>query len=272
RLPASGRVVMATLAGGEQGRARRRRIRAAAPPRWSGRNSYSNFVALMKVTLPVVAIMLVGLIVFWNKIVPNPRFLAPDFSSLSADFAQNLSMINPRFDGMDNKGRPYHLTASQAQQTDTDANEVKLVQPSGDLTLEDGTWLSLSADQGRYLRQEELLYLVGNVSFFQDEGFEMATPEALVDFRASRATGDQGVTGQGPAGLLDAEGFDFQNEGVDIIFTGKSHLTIYKISQKSKQSEAPGPENVADEVDPEVGLAPDAPPPPPALIQPAVTQ
>ena len=263
---------MATVADGGQSRADRRRTRAAAPPRWSGRNSYSNFVALMKVTLPVVAIMLVGLIVFWNKIVPNPRLLAPDFSSLSGDFAENLSMINPRFDGVDNQGRPYHLTASEAQQADTDANEVNLIGPSGDLTLEDGAWLSLAADLGRYLRKEELLYLEGNVSFFHDQGFEMQSPVALVDFHASRASGDQGVSGQGPSGLLEAQGFDFRNEAMDIYFTGKSHLTIFKTAQKSKQSEAPGPKNVASEVDPKVGLAPDAPPPPPALIQPSVIQ
>lgn len=258
---------MATVADGGERRSRRRRARAAAPPRWSGRNSYSNFVALMKVTLPVIAIMLVGLIVFWNKIVPNPRLLAPDLSSLSADFAENLAMVNPRFDGIDNEGRPYHLTASAAQQIDSNANEVTLMQPSGDLTLQDGTWLSLSADQGRYLRKEELLHLAGNVSFFHDEGFEMQSPTALVDFRGSRATGDEGVTGQGPSGMLEAEGFDFKNEGLIIIFTGKSHLTIYETAKKSEQSEAPGPKNVADEVDPTVGLAPDAPPPPPAVIE-----
>lgn len=263
---------MATVTDGGQNRARRRQARAAAPPRWSGRNGYSNFVALMKVTLPVVAIMLVGVIVFWNRIVPNPRLLAPDVSSLSADFAENLAMINPRFDGIDNAGRPYHLTASEAQQLDSNANEVTLIQPSGDVTLGDGTWLSLSADQGQYLRKEELLHLVGNVSFFHDQGFEMQSPSALVDFRASRASGDQGVTGQGPAGTLEAEGFDFQNEGVDIFFNGKSHLTIYKVAQTSKQSKATGPENVAAEVDPDVGLDPDAPPPPPAVIKPMDAQ
>jgi len=258
---------MASVTEGGQGRARRRRSRAASPPRWSGRNSYSNFVALMKVVLPVVAIMLVGLIVFWNQIVPNPRLLAPDFSSLSADFAENLAMVNPRFDGIDNRGRPYHLTAAAAQQIDTNANEITLVKPSGDVTLENGAWLTLAADQGRYLRKEELLYLAGNVSFFHDQGFEMLSPEALVDFRNSTATGDQGVTGQGPSGMLDAEGFRFLNEGMSILFTGQSHLTIYKTAEKSEQSEAPGPENTAHEVDPNVGLAPDAPPPPPALIQ-----
>jgi len=259
---------MASVADGGERRARRRRARAAAaPPRWSGRNSYSNFVALMKVTLPVVAIMLVGLIVFWNRIVPNPRLLAPDLSSLSADFAENLAMVNPRFDGIDNRGRPYHLTAAEAQQLDSDANEVDLLQPSGDVTLEDGTWLSLSADQGRYLRKEELLHLAGNVSFFHDEGFEMQTPSAIVDFKQSLATGREGVSGQGPSGMIEAEGFEFRNEGLNIIFTGQSHLQIFETASKSEQSEAPGPDNVADEVDRNVGLPPDAPPPPPAIVQ-----
>jgi len=257
---------MAAFAETGRNRSRRRQARAAAPPRWSGRNSYSNFVALMKVTLPVVAVMLVGLIVFWNRIVPNPRLLAPDLSSISPEFAQNLAMVNPRFDGVDKQGRPYSLTAAEALQIKTDANEVDLLQPSGDMTLEDGTWLSLSADHGLYRRKEELLDLTGNVSFFHDEGFELRSPAAAVDFRSGVASSDAGVEGQGPSGTLAAEGFEFRDEGMTILFQGQSHMVIYNKAEASDAAAEAGPVNVAPGLEP-VGLAPDAPPPPPAVIR-----
>jgi lipopolysaccharide export system protein LptC len=257
---------MAALTEPVRERSRRRRAKVAAPPRWSGRNSYSNFVALMKVTLPVVAVMLVGLIVFWNKIVPNPRLLAPDFSSIAPEFAQNLAMVNPRFDGIDKEGRPYSLTAAEALQTSTDANEIDLLQPSGDMTLPDGTWLSLSADRGLYRRKEELLDLAGNVSFFHDEGFELRSPDALVNFGAGIASGGSGVEGQGPAGTLAAEGFEFRDEGMTILFRGESQLVIYNTADASTNAGNPEPVNVAPGLEP-VGLAPDAPPPPPAVIR-----
>lgn len=195
-------------------------------PRWSGRNTYSAFVQLLKFALPVVAILLIALMIFWQKIVPNPKFLLPDVGELSADMARNLTMTKPRFDGLDDQGRPYTVTAETALQADGSGDVVDLVQPKADMTMDNGTWMALSAEQGRYDRAGDMLYLDGQVNLFQDRGFELRTPSATIDFKSGVANGDQGIEGQGPSGLLNAEGFEVRNRGGIIIFTGKSHLTV----------------------------------------------
>ena len=196
-------------------------------PRWSGLNAYSSFVSLMKVTLPVVAVCLVGLIVFWRDLVPNAKLIAPGISSLSADLAQNLAMVNPRYNGIDEYGRPYTVTAESAMQKGANDNIIELIRPTGDMTLEGGAWITLSADHGRYNRKRERLLLTDNVNFFHDQGFELRSPSAELDLRNAEAHGNQGVEGQGPQGALEAEGFQFLERGNVIHFTGKSHLTIY---------------------------------------------
>lgn len=196
-------------------------------PRWSGANAYSNFVALLKVTLPVVAVCLVGLIVFWRDLVPNPKLIAPGISDLSADLAQNLAMVNPRYNGVDELGRPYTVTADSASQKGANENIIELERPTADITLENGAWIALSAERGRYNRKLERLLLADNVNFFHDQGFELRSPFAELDLRRSEARGNRGVEGQGPQGALEAEGFEFLEEGNVIIFTGKSHLTVY---------------------------------------------
>lgn len=202
-------------------------------PRWSGRNTYSAFVQLLKFSLPVVAILLIGLMVFWQQIVPNPKFLLPDVGELSPEMARNLTMTKPRFDGLDDQGRPYTVTAETALQADGSGDIVDLSQPKADMTMDNGTWMALSADQGRYNRAEEMLYLDGQVNLFQDRGFELRTPSATIDFRSGIANGDQGIEGQGPSGQLSAEGFEVRNRGGIIIFTGKSHLTVLPDSSES---------------------------------------
>lgn len=197
------------------------------PPRWSGLNAYSSFVSLMKVTLPVVAVCLVGLIVFWRDLVPNPKLIAPGISNLSADLAQNLAMVNPRYNGVDEYGRPYTVTAESALQKGATDNVIELIRPTGDMTLEDGAWISLSAERGRYNRKRERLLLNDNVNFFHDQGFELRSPTAEIDLRTAEARGDRGVEGQGPQGALEAEGFEFLERGDVILFTGRSHLTVY---------------------------------------------
>lgn len=198
----------------------------AAPPRWSGRNGYSFFVQLLKLTLPVAALVLAGLIVFWQQIMPSPRLLAPDFSDLSPEMAKSLLMTGPRYDGVDAKGLPYSLTAEAARQLEDNEDIVLLASPTADLTLEDGAWAALSADEGIYDRSSEQLLLKGNVNFFHDRGFELRTAEAVLDLKAAVARSQQAVEGQGPSGMIEAEGFEFRQEGGIMIFTGQSHLTV----------------------------------------------
>lgn len=217
------------------------RRRSPAPPRWSGRNAYSFFVALMKFTLPVVAVVLVGLIVFWQQLMPNAKLLSADLSDLSSDMARNLVMVGPRYDGIDQNGRPYSLTASVARQVEDNEDIVMLLEPTADMTLQDGAWAALSADRGRYNRKTERVFLVDNVNFFHDRGFELRAPYAEIDFVTSIARGDKGVEGQGPSGTIVAEGFEFRESDGVMLFTGQSHLVVLPEPDDGKPAGVPDP-------------------------------
>lgn len=236
---------------------RGRRRAGSAPPRWSGRNGYSYFVSLMKFTLPVVAVVLVGLIVFWQQLVPNAKLLSADISDISADMAKNLVMVGPRYDGIDQSGQPYSVTATVARQADGNEDVLLLLKPTADLTLSDGAWAALSAEKGRYNRKSEHIFLAENVNFFHDRGFELRTSEAEIDFVKNVATSDKPVEGQGPSGYIEAEGFVFQQAGGILLFTGKSHLTVLP-EPKGPKGEEPG----SSVPDPVLNLPPKAAVPP----------
>jgi lipopolysaccharide export system protein LptC len=99
--------------------------------------------------------------------------------------------------------------------------------PKADISLEDGSWLVLTAKSGVYVRQNETLTLNDQVNLFHDSGYEFRTESAVIDLTKGTATGTVSVAGQGPFGNLKAEGFHLVDKGKTIYFMGKSKLTVY---------------------------------------------
>ncbi len=197
------------------------------PPRLSGRSSYSLYVSTMKVLLPALATAMIILLIAWSHFSPEDALFGTDSIKNPAQQAENLSMINARYSGVDDENQPFTVTADMATQARSDENKVDLQLPGADITLQDGAWLALTAKVGHYDRAAELLDLEGEVNLFHDQGFEMHSEYARIDLKAGTAEGDQPVQGQGPLGLLDAEGFKILDRGDRILFTGKSSMTIY---------------------------------------------
>src|SRR3546814_15114515 len=78
---------------------------------------------------------------------------------------------------------------------------------------------------------EERLDLAGSVHLTHDKSFDIRTESATVDLQDGSAAGDSAVTGEGPSGELQAEGFRLRERGQVIVFTGKSRLLIYPDAQ-----------------------------------------
>ncbi|HMB75208.1 MAG TPA: LPS export ABC transporter periplasmic protein LptC [Kiloniellaceae bacterium] len=197
------------------------------PPRLSQRNHYSVFVHWMKFLLPALACALILLVVAWPQIAPDEKLFQVEPIKNAAQEAQNLNMINARFSGFDDKEQPFTVTADMATQRPGEKDRVELQRPKADITLQDGTWLALTAKVGYYDRETELLDLVGAVNLFHDEGFEVRTEKAQVDLKNGVASGNVPVESQGPSGTLTSEGFRILDKGDIVIFTGKSKLVLY---------------------------------------------
>ena len=204
-----------------------RRPRAASPPpRLSIRNRYSIFVGFMKVLLPATAAALILLVVAWPQFTIDEGQFRLSMSQLAPEQADSLTMLNARFEGVDDEDQPYTITADMATQSEDDKDLVTLELPKADITLEDGAWLALTARSGEYHKQSNILDLAGSVSLFHDRGFELQTEAARIDLNESTAEGVHPVKGQSSVGSIQAEGFRVLDRGARILFTGKSHLVV----------------------------------------------
>jgi lipopolysaccharide export system protein LptC len=208
---------------------------AGRPPRLSLRDRHSLLVGTMKVLLPALAAAIVLVLIAWPQLVSDERDFRISVSELASDEVDNLTMINPRYQSRDAENRPFTVIAERAVQESSGADEVELSAPEAEMTLNDGSWVTVTAEHGLYDREREYLQLNNGVQLFHDRGFQFETPQAKVDLQAGTAQSDTPVTGHGPEGQIDAQGFRVLDKGGRIIFTGRSKLVIRESALEGAQ-------------------------------------
>jgi lipopolysaccharide export system protein LptC len=195
---------------------------------------YSKFVRIMKIALPAVAAVLLLLVVLLPVIREQEDRFRIGTKSDKENSSATLSMTNARFYGTDDKGEPYSLTAQGVRQV-AGSKVVELSLPKAEITLNNGTWLSASADKGVFDRDKQIIDLSGNVSVYQYQNNELHTSQARIMLKYGTAHGDAPVTGQGPFGTIQAGGFDYSSDDKKIRFTGGTKLVINHTNKKSEE-------------------------------------
>ncbi len=223
------------LPAGSIGETARRVHRARRRLRDTPRGSYSRFVTLAKLLLPTVAVALIAAVFIWPQLQPRDSGFNLGFSELKIGDAERLRMINPRYTGLDQNQLPYEVTAEVANQDSPKADDIELEKPKADMTLSDGTWIAIEAPEGNYGQKTQLLDLFGGVNLFHDSGYEFNSPTARVDLTKGTAEGNERITGHGPFGDAEGEGFRLLDKGKTIIFTGKSKVVLYSEGDSSPQ-------------------------------------
>ena len=187
---------------------------------------YSRFVGRMKIALPAVA----GVILLLVFLVPMLRGESDRFRVGVKDLAEitsdTLSMINARYVGTDDAGRPFTLTAASARERSSGDRRIDLIEPHAELTLDDGVWLKISATRGVYDRDSRILDLGGQVDVIQEQGYEVHSSEARVSMKDRVATGNAPVWGKGSFGVISGEGFSITENGDVVTFTGPATLVL----------------------------------------------
>lgn len=185
---------------------------------------YTRFVLFSKFFLVFLGALLMGLVVIL-PLFHTDNGARVVFSNIEYGEAAPPRMVKPKFQGTDDSGQPYNVTADYAVQKDT--KTILLEHMNADIFMKDGKWLALSSNNGALAMDGKSLHLEGNVSLFYDQGFEMHTEAADVDIGKKSAQGTVPVAVQGPMGILRGMGFTVPAGTKRIIFTGPVHMTLY---------------------------------------------
>ncbi|PPQ31703.1 LPS export ABC transporter periplasmic protein LptC [Rhodopila globiformis] len=197
------------------------RLRSLPTPGHIARRRF--LITVTKWLLPLAAMMLLALIALWPEIDRATSKARLAMSHVAGE-VDGGKLVNARYNGVDEKGRPYTVTAATARQMDAD--RVVMTMPKGDITLQNGTWLMLTAKDGTYLQKLNQLDLVNNVTLYRDDGTTMHTASASIDTKAGAAAGSAPTHVEGPFGTLDAQGFTVMDSGTAIDFPGPAHVVL----------------------------------------------
>jgi lipopolysaccharide export system protein LptC len=173
--------------------------------------------------LPLAALMLLAVIAFWPQLsvvgdISRVAFrrvtITPDGGKLS----------DARYRGVDQRGRPYTLTAVTAMQVNPE--RVNLAEPQADIQLESGVWMLLRSREGVYMQHQDLLDMSGDVTLYRDDGTTMRSKTATMNLKTGMVVGADTVSAEGPFGTLDATGYTLMDKGDIIQFSGPARLVL----------------------------------------------
>ena len=115
----------------------------------------------MKLLLPAIALTLVGLVFIWPQISIKDNRFSLKFNAIQGSSDEDLSMINARFVGTDDKNQPFSITADMAKNIKLGGAALELEMPKADIAINDGTWLAIIANNGVYNQKLKTLDLLG---------------------------------------------------------------------------------------------------------------
>ena len=172
--------------------------------------------------LPLLALALLASIALWPELARQTE--AARIALRHMGRVAGGRLVDVRYQSVDEKGRPYTVTAAVAVQAGP--QRVNLSAPKGDVTMQNGAWLLVQAMQGVYLQHIGQLDLSGDVTLYRDDGTTLHSATASVDLKNGAAASSTVVSAEGPFGTLDAMGFTLVDKGGMIQFAGPARLVL----------------------------------------------
>jgi len=198
-----------------------RRMRPPTPGRIARRRF---LVTWTKRLLPVFAVLLLGSIAAWPELMRVQEGSRVTFRRSFGLEADAVRLTDPHYRGVDERGRPYTITADVALQSGPE--RIDLTTPKGDAVLENGTWIMVQAQRGVFIQHAGQLDLSGDATLYREDGTTMHADTVAIDMKQGAAASDDRTHVEGPFGTLDSQGFALVDKGSVIQFSGPSRLVV----------------------------------------------
>lgn len=185
---------------------------ALAADRWRTR---SRRVKLYRRLLPILILLLAGGALTWTVFRTVMSGVEREASQSRA-----VALEKPMFHGQDAEGRSFVIGAQGAVR-DPQTGYFTLNGPALKLNLGGRKVTQITADAGTYNEAGRTVTIGPNVKISEGEsGFDLVTPEAVVDTRTGIVTGNKGISGTGPLGTISASSYVIAEQGERVTFSG----------------------------------------------------
>jgi lipopolysaccharide export system protein LptC len=127
--------------------------------------------------------------------------------------------------GVDDKGRPFSLTAGEAVQRSSAEGIVRMRDLAARLLLPEGP-AQLVAPFGRYDLSNDLVTIPDTVRFTAADGYAMRLQDVVVDLPQRMVVGAGGVAGTVPAGSFSADRLEVDLDARTVSLIGNARLRM----------------------------------------------
>ncbi len=187
---------------------------------------HSRMVVSLKVLLPSLAALLVGLVILWPQLQARQDEAISIVSETDAA-PQDQMMVNPRFFTVDGKGEPLNMTAENAYELPGETRRIRLNNVKADLVLKDNRFLALDAAAAVYFQSKDAVELSESVNLYSEDGFELNTTQAQIGLKDQNLKGTAETFIRTPAGTAVSDGFEITDGGTVFRLTGKTKVVFY---------------------------------------------
>jgi lipopolysaccharide export system protein LptC len=187
--------------------------------------TYSKFIKTVKFFFLGVSIVMLALIFINNRQnqvkIPKSKFT----SSQRFDSSVSQVLVKPVFVGLNNKEKPFKVSASKATRYKEASDTFYLENPLGEITFGKEKYF-LSGNNGVYEKNIQKLKINGDVKFKNLNDLNFSTTEVFFDFKDQVLFGDKTVRGIKNNSTIVSQGIKIFNKENKIIFTGKTKLLL----------------------------------------------
>lgn len=173
-----------------------------------------------------ISILVIILILFTNSSNNN---LVLDNQVFKGEYKKNQNFIKIdqlKFNGYNNVGNPYLLTAKKAVKEMKNIDKIVLYNVQADIFLNNKNWFFLNTNKAVFLVNDKILFSNEKVKGFYDDGSSFSTPSIEYNFHSGIAKSKEGIVMYGKWGNIKADNFSFNSFEDRYRFNGKTVMTI----------------------------------------------
>lgn len=178
---------------------------------------HTKLVKILRLALPISGVAMCAIYV--GALVGSGGFLSrlPEVA-IPRITPQDLSMQNPKYDGVTEDGGTYRVAAARARQNFDRTDFIELESITGDLVAKDKTATKLTAVSGVFNHKENVLDLKEKIEIRSDNGFSADLTSAIVRTREGRINSDDPVRVGFPAGSVTAKRLEIRQKLREVTF------------------------------------------------------
>ena len=194
------------------------------PIKRRGKRDYTNILTRLRWCLFTLSALLLGYVSVESNLDLGSAKVILEENATAEDL--NISVRNARYAGLDAGELPFIITADGIQQDKSNPDEIQMEKPKADITLKNGEWIYMSADQAVIETNGSRMLIEDNVEIDFSIGYELKTDHARMNMKLGIILGDNPVSMKGINSNFTSAGFRIHNSGQSIALLGPANVNI----------------------------------------------